>query len=243
MLPLSKDAVISGSAAWWMLTSDEKTTWLPKDVDVYIKRSAVQEFRKFLHENGGYLMRCQKIDYGGHVLINEEWKFAKPVKTIEPTFWTTQNAEYGLPPYPENVKCCMHDLKPPGSVVQLIIPIQEVAAPSQMITGRFDLPTLESFYDGITMTLSNKQDIDGRISILREQPGTAPMREGRIKKYKSRGLKIYMELLQYVRHGHLVVPSWVTREGFRIPILTEEEAQKRAIEGKKVVVLDEKHFI
>lgn len=50
------------------------------------------------------------------------------------------------------------------------------------------------------------------------------------------------ELRQYIRDRHLVIPGWATREGFRIQILTKEEAQqkdkKRAVEGQKVVVWD-----
>lgn len=192
VLPLSKDAVISGSAAWWMLTSDEKTDWLPNDIDVYIKRSAVKAFRQFLNDNGGYLTRCQQIDYGGDVLITEEWKFFHPVQKIEPTFWQAHNEEFKLSEYPENVNCCMRDINfaISTSTVQLVIPMEEVESPTQMITGKFDLPTLESFYDGTTMTLSNKKAIDDRISTVRKQTGTESLRDDRIKKYRSRGLRI-----------------------------------------------------
>lgn len=192
VLPLSKDAVISGSATWWMLTSDEKTTWLPNDVDVYIKRSAVKDFRQFLNDNGGYLVRCQEIDYGGDPLITEEWRFFHPVQKIEPTFWEMHNEKFKLSEYPEHVNCCMRDINfaISTSTVQLVIPMEEVESPTQMITGKFDLPTLESFYDGTTMSLSNKKDIDDRISVVREQHSTKSLRADRIKKYKSRGLAI-----------------------------------------------------
>lgn len=198
-LPLSKDAVVSGSFVWHMLTADEKTTWMPNDIDIFIKRSVLAQFRQYLADKGALLKSFGQFNYLENTIV-EEWVF--PLENVSErtqglfVLWKGHNS--GFPDYPHNTKFWDYqtDKAKKQVKIQLIIPESEVDHISQMITGRFDFPTLESYFDGTIMVFSNKQHIEQRISNIRD---CAPwldknyiksMMPGRIKKYEERGLQI-----------------------------------------------------
>lgn len=126
-LPLSKDTVVSGTFVWWMLTSDEKTTWKPTRISIFATEGLDEVFTwlktnlyelKFSSENKNEKMHAYHRD--GYPLI------------------------YVCYPKVQNM----------------------YKVPAGLITGRFNLCTLESFFDGTTMVLSNEEHIKKRITYV-----------------------------------------------------------------------------
>lgn len=209
-LPLGQDAVISGSFIWHILTADEKTQWLPKDLDVFCARSAVPRWREYFLNNGFKLCFIQKFIYADEEVENilEEWAVpCTPELSSLPAykFLNKRCSEYNLPDLPKTVQLSLKKHKGVTLTphIQLIVADSPlVKCGSELIKGRFDFPTLENWFDGETLDISYPQEVKERKSTIRDRANPAKYSkslfkdrlQARIGKYEKYGLKFETQL-------------------------------------------------
>jgi hypothetical protein len=218
-IPIGKDALITGSFCWRMITDDDKPTWMPKDIDIFCTRSAVSRIRQYLISKGFKLLFLKKYVYTeGCQNIIEEWSLDKavyPDDHVSEDVRTRTNREkvfdwyqslskdYGLTPYPEDVSFGIYGKSNKKTRIQLVIAPDDTKEASSLIKDCFDFPTLENWFDGETLHISYPECVAKRESILRKKVYTE-LRDGkplskafmefrnkeRCAKYTVRGLKI-----------------------------------------------------
>lgn len=224
-IPLGSDAVISGSFMWHVLTADEKTKWLPNDLDIFCTREAVPRFREYLVDNKFKLCFIQKFEYiGMNTRIIEEWAVPNTPKFTKNKFGDTSETfrkyykevctEYKLPQLPETVSMALKrdpDSSTNPVCVQLIISDSfDVKEASDLIKDRFDFPTLENWFDGKEIHVSYPEYVKSKTSLVKEyketeeDPVLLSIHLGRVekrrKKYTQRGLHIQIseQLQKYI---------------------------------------------
>jgi hypothetical protein len=218
-LPLGKDALITGSFCWRMITHDDKPNWLPKDVDIFCAQSAVERIRKYLISKGFRLLFLKKYQYTeGCRNIIEEWNLDTAVypddhpqyqqymkNTTRDTvldWYQSLSTDYGLPPYPENIQFGLYRKTNTKTRIQLIIAPDDTSDPQTLIKDCFDFPTLENWFDGETVYISYPEAATKRESIFRKKiyinfegkpigkRFSDKRNDERCAKYTARGLKI-----------------------------------------------------
>lgn len=186
-IPIGKDALITGSFCWRMITDDDKPTWMPKDVDIFCAQSAVERIRKYLISKGFRLLFLKKYQYTeGCRNIIEEWSIDTAVypddhrhyhqymkNTTRDTvldWYQSRSTDYGLPPYPENIQFGLYGKTNTKPRIQLVIaPDKSMTNPKDIIVDCFDFPTLENWFDGETLYISYPELVHKRESIFRKK--------------------------------------------------------------------------
>jgi len=210
-LPLGKDAVLSGSSIWHVLTADEHTAWTPHDVDVFCTPGAVGRFRKLLHSKGFKLMFLREFDYINGKNIVEEWTSPEAPDKVWREDLSLEDArkyygkfcdEHKLPWLPEDCKFAEkrnYRKKTVFPCVQMIYShsVQEDA--KDMVVNKFDFPVLENYFDGSKVYITHPSLVDGRYSTIRKEYMEQSLKfswckerlRTRVAKYQTYGLRIY----------------------------------------------------
>ena len=154
-LPLGKDALISGSFLWNVLT---RGSWKPRDIDIFCTLDGAMKIRSMLIEAGFKLRSMHEFFYiVGEEEANliEEWappSASECVNTCGPTHHSSAQKfcyDHGLPYLPRDVKFTFSKQKN----IQLIYK-KGVQDAKELIVGKFDFPTLENYFDGQELVLS-----------------------------------------------------------------------------------------
>lgn len=173
-LPISSDAILSGSAVWYLITQPEDTkdaedTWLPNNIDIFCTKEASVRFRAFFREKKFGLADMRVIREN----IIEEWVAPKNV-TIDQSILLTKSflenmaRTYDIPIFDKDIIFS----KNIGKTVKLIYPKFELVtyigdqqyftSPISMIKNKFDLPILENWYDGKEIFISYPEQVAER---------------------------------------------------------------------------------
>lgn len=206
-LPLGKNAIISGSTIWHVLTHGDG--WFPNDLDIFCTHSEIQKLRKVLVDNDFKLFGCTEKKYTEDACkIVEEW-CRKDIKYKNNMFLIDKNTvndmieNYGAPKFADNVQVT----NPPKCFGLKVFNIQIIYANSKendeklagdaslLIQNCFDFPVLENWYDGKEITVSFPDMVQKRVSTIRKR---IPINKcsydrnlaARILKYQDYGLKI-----------------------------------------------------
>jgi len=243
-LPLGKDAVLSGSFMWNVLTTDHTSTWLPGDADIFCTPSAVPRLREFLHSHGFKLMYMKLYSYTKSESIVEEWAVpSAPDYTSDKDLCEYYNDlcdEYKMPLMPRGVKFAKkrgYATKGEFPCVQMIYSHSVPDLASLLISEQFDFPALENWFDGTCVHVNYPKYVETRTTTLREEflpnENTAIPRklrfDYRVDKYSTRyGLNIldtYEERPPYpIRYD--VVDGVVAVDAETIPRVSAEMARK-----------------
>jgi len=233
-LPLGEDAVLSGSFMWHVLTADEKTSWTPCDVDVFCTLDAVPRFREYLYKNGYKLMFMKTFAYVVPEKANiiEEWVPSSEPDWVDDRYNRKEDvkffqdfcAENKTPPIPENCPmakrrdCSTRQMEKNGCL-QLIISRLPVQKACEIIVDKFDLPTLENYFDGEKTVVTYPENVIARLTDVRDKQYVGPYRlDTRIEKYKTYGLNVRVKT---DKPKVPVLPKWFTKfpsaeEAYRI---------------------------
>ncbi len=242
-LPLGKDAVLSGSFIWHVLTADDKTTWLPNDADIFCTRSAVPRLREYLLKNGFKLAFMKNFQYfqtgpgTATRTIVEEWAVPSTAELLEAE-WVNESRrtendmkgayehfhtlvkENNLPPLPERFPLALKrtSAKFKSRCVQLIIADDpDVKDASELIKNRFDFPTLENWFDGTgDINVSYQEEVAERVSVIRTKKYVQKDHTGALVELPASVVarRLKSRIEKYTQYGlKLLVPDWLQKMG------------------------------
>jgi hypothetical protein len=171
-LPLGKDAVVSGSFAWHVLTENQNAGWYPNDMDVYCTASSVTRLRECLNDNG-YKLNYLKIliDYKETDCIVEQWASPENRPYEHESYdqlvdyFNLRNTKYKIPKYTFPPKFGIAEKENGVRYVQLVIssdPKQQ--DPTVMIRNGFDFSSLENWFDGESFHIHDEELVRNKSS-------------------------------------------------------------------------------
>lgn len=208
-LPLGRDAVISGSFMWHVLTSptpsseassseeaSEEPKWFPNDLDIFCGISAVPRLREFLMEKGFQLGAIYEKSYMNEFYV-ENWYPAVSNSGEDPEatmsllgFFRDFLQTRDLPVIPLSTK--FSSLREMYFHIQLIYSKDCMVDAKSLIVDKFDFPTLENYFDGETTVVSYPDLVEKRFSTVRlsDEGWKKTVTERRMNKYlEERGMK------------------------------------------------------
>jgi hypothetical protein len=226
-LPLGKDAVISGSFLWNVLTHG---SWKPRDVDIFCTLGGAMKIRSMLIQAGFKLRNLHEFFYiVGEEEPNliEEW--APP---SAPEYFDKNRSfhsslqhfcyNFKIPYLPRDVKFSTSKQKN----IQLIYK-KGVQDAKELIIGKFDFPTLENYFDGQDVVLSAPAKEDLFITSIREKYYNLDKEE---IKWSMR-----QRVIKYFQHGmrFTSVPLYVETDDEYLSVINELHAHRCHISLKE----------
>ncbi len=199
---LSDDCVLSGSTLFRAIT--DARTWKFHDVDVFCRVRAAPRIHAVLRDMG-----CA-LNYAGEwypgVLAMEEWitpdgaaSYATGAARLQ--FFNERLAHSGIRPLPSDVRAVRREPTDPyrgvtdeeSTSIQVIFRADCCA---DLVRGKFDLPILESYWNGRTVVVWNPSDVVSMRTTYNDRGDPHAhfpeniVKNCRINKYKARGVTI-----------------------------------------------------
>lgn len=201
---------------WYALTSDAKSDWLPKDLDIFCCHSAVPRIRSFLAENKFSLMEIYFKDYGvkeNSKRIVETWYIYKEEYPLKGSLASNEKKrnylrhieeKHSFPRFNINMKhvnflssfidpTVIKEIK----TIQLIYrdnkekDLALMGSAKNLIENNFDFSALENWFDGKHITVTHPDHVKTRDSEINTQNSESFyifVRKERMEKYKNRGM-------------------------------------------------------